>query len=175
MRIHLLVALSLAAACAHGSTRPGATSQDPGSFPELAPLMGTWVGPAMGEPGAGTGELTFAPELGGKALLRRSVTSFVATTERPAFHHDDLTVIFREADGVHALYLDNEGHVLRYLVTVSTADHQIAFVTEPAPGPRARLVYDWSRPGSLTIRFQLAPSDAPDSFATHVEGTMHRP
>jgi hypothetical protein len=47
-------------------------------------LLGRWTAEASGEPGAGKGTFSFALELQGKILVRRSRTDFPATPARAA-------------------------------------------------------------------------------------------
>ncbi len=138
-------------------------------------VLGTWEGEGGGEPGQGTGGFTFAPELDGRILVRRSFTEFPPHEGRPAFRHDDLIIVDRDPAGAaHATYWDNEGHRIDYDVTVSGSPRTITFLTRERPGAeRIRFIY-WDRgPGRLEYTFDLAAPDAP-AFTTHVRGTARR-
>ncbi|MGO9231334.1 MAG: hypothetical protein ACLQKA_19260 [Bryobacteraceae bacterium] len=81
-------------------------------------LVGRWTGEGGGEPGAGSGAFTLAPDLQGKILVRKSFAAYPAAADRPAFRHDDLIVVYRDGPSaeLRAMYWDNEGHVIAYTV-----------------------------------------------------------
>lgn len=138
-------------------------------------VLGTWAGEGGGEPGQGKGGFTFAPELDGRILVRRSFTEFPPSAGRPGFRHDDLIIVDRDAAGAtRATYWDNEGHRIDYEVTLSEKPRTITFQTrEEAGAERIRFIY-WDRgPGLLEFTFDLAPPGK-SAFTTHVRGTAHR-
>jgi hypothetical protein len=150
--------------------QPAAPQADP--FAALRFLAGAWEGDGTGNPGAGTGTFSFTFELGGKALLRNSVTRFPAQGGRPAFQHDDLMAVYPEGGKVRALYLDNEGHTIRY--TVTAVPKGVVFLSEPQPGPRFRLTYLETSPETVTVRFEMAPPATPEGFVLYLEGSSRR-
>jgi hypothetical protein len=137
-------------------------------------LIGEWVGEGGGTPGQGSGVLTFRFDLQAQVLIRENHVDFPATSDRPAFTHDDLTVIYPDLSGsMRAIYFDNEGHVIAYAVS-STAD-TIVLVSEPEPNaPRFRTTYAQQEKGTVFTRFEIAPPGDPDAFALYVEGTSKR-
>ncbi len=138
-------------------------------------VLGTWEGEGGGEPGQGTGGFTFAPELDGRILVRRSFTEFPPHEGRPAFRHDDLIIVDRDDAGtIRATYWDNEGHRIDYEVTDSETPRAITFQTREKPGAeRIRFIY-WDRgPGRLEFTFDLAAPGASE-FTTHVRGNARR-
>lgn len=154
---------------------PALLAQVPAPADPLAPLRfleGVWVGEGGGLPGQVAGRATFQVELGGRALLRHSYADTAAANGRPASRHEDLLTIFAEGGVAKALYVDNEGHVIRYRVAV-LADG-VAFTSEPAPGPAFRLSY-LRRPGDrVVVRFEIAPPGKPDAFSPYLEATTRR-
>ncbi len=138
-------------------------------------VLGTWDGEGGGQPGQGTGGFTFAPELDGRILVRRSFTEFPPSEGRPGFRHDDLIIVDRDAQGTtRATYWDNEGHRIDYEVTVSENPRTITFQTHGKPGAeRIRFIYWDRRPGRLEFTFDIAPPGASE-FTTHVRGTARR-
>ena len=137
-------------------------------------LVGEWIGVGSGKPGeTSAGGFTLAPDLDGKVLLR---TSFAEYPARPGHkgssRHDDRMVIFPEAGALKAIYFDNEGHVIRYLV-VSTGKSVIFESEAAAPGPRFRLVYEAKGADTVSIVFSIAP---PGSLAyrPYVTATARR-
>ncbi len=141
------------------------------------PLMGDWIGEGDGAPGHGSGAFSFALDLQGRILVRRSFAEYPAAPGRPASRHDDLMML-RHEDGsgrVRALYLDNEGHAIDYTARVSAARDTFEFVSEPAPGtPRFRLTYVVTGADALRLRFEVAPPGRPDSLATYLEANARR-
>jgi hypothetical protein len=166
--LRVLASLVLAAGlCAQA---PGSKAAD--SFGPLRFLVGEWTGEGDGQPGKGSGATTFRFELEGKALVRRNSAEYPAAKDRPAFHHEDLMTVFAEAGDLKALYLDNEGHVIRYLVS-GTAEGAV-FVSEPGDGPSYRLTYLRRGEGRLGLRFELAPAKTPMNFRTYIEAELRR-
>ena len=140
-------------------------------------LVGTWTAEGHGEPGKGNGAFTFRLELQGKILVRRNQLEFPATPQRPAFTHEDLLVVYRDADTtpVRAIYFDSEGFVIHYTATFSEEGKVLTFLSDASPqAPRQRLTYVQNGDGTLKVKFELAPPGKPEAFATHVEGIAHR-
>jgi hypothetical protein len=141
-------------------------------------LMGQWEVDVGGQPGQGTGEFAFYFELDGKVMVRKSRTDFPDTKDRPAFSHEDLMVIYLqpgESRSRRAFYIDNEDHVIEYTAEYSAERKTYTFVSEAIPSaPRQRLTYTREDASHISIKFEIAPPDKPDAFATHVEGSAHR-
>jgi len=137
-------------------------------------LLGEWIGEGGGVPGQGGGGMTFHFDLQGQVLLRENHVDFPATPDRPAFAHDDLTIIYPDPTGsMRAIYFDNEGHVTPYVVTA--AEDSIIMVSDPEPSaPRSRTTFLKGKNGTIITRFELAPPGNPDGFAIYVEGAAKR-
>jgi hypothetical protein len=139
-------------------------------------LLGEWTaGESGGVPGqASKGSFSLAPDLDGKILVRKNHAEYPPANGRPAVVHDDLMIIFREAGVVKAFYSDNEGHVIRYNVSVSTDKKGVIFLGEKIPGaPQYRLTYEDIGPGVVKILFEVAPPGKPE-FTKYVEAKVHR-
>jgi catechol 2,3-dioxygenase-like lactoylglutathione lyase family enzyme len=162
-----ILALSLAVPLLAQAPAPKA---DP--FEAVRFLGGDWVGVSDGKAGSPSGAASFRFELEGKALVRRSHADYPAANGRPAAHHEDLMTVFAEGGQLKAFYVDNEGHVIRYLA--AAVPQGVAFTSEPAPGPRFRLTYLRGTADTVAIRFEIAPSNAPDAFKTYLEGVTRR-
>jgi hypothetical protein len=155
-------------------------AEAPGPWAGWEMLLGDWIADAsQGKPGAATsGSLSFTYDLDRHVIVRRDRADYPALAGRPAFSHQGLTVIAPDAAGAfHASSFDNEGHVIEYDVQISPGS--IVFLSAAKPGaPRFRLTYQsrpaGAGPASLAIRFEIAPPDKPEQFATYVEGTAHR-
>jgi hypothetical protein len=140
-------------------------------FLTLQFLVGDWV--ADGPAAAGSGHFEFTPDVQGHVLVRRNHADVPAANGRPASVHDDLMVIYQEGKP-HAIYFDNEGHVIRYDVETGTAD-MATFVSEAAPGaPRFRLSYKKLPDGRLGGKFEIAPAGKPEEFRAYLEWTAKR-
>jgi hypothetical protein len=89
--------------------------------------------------------------------------------------HDDLMVIYvTETGDLRADYYDNEGHVIRYRITVP-ANRQAVFVSEVEPkAPCYRLSYTLTPGGWLEGRFDIAPPGKPESFSHYLTWTARR-
>ncbi len=142
---------------------------------DLQFLLGEWTASGGGQPGEGTGSVTFAFELDGRIFVRRNHLEFAATPSQPAFTHDDQLITYIEETGeMRAIYFDNEGHTIHYQVTISPEGH-IVYLSEAIPNsPRFRMSYFKGQSGTYITRFEIAPPGSPDAFITHVEGPAWR-
>ncbi len=139
-------------------------------------LVGTWQGEAGGEPGQGSGSATFAFDLDGRVLVRRSRTTYPPADGKPGIVHDDLLVIHAaQGGGLEAVDFDNEGHVIEYTVAVSPDGKRVEFTSEPEPSsPTFRLTYSQVDANTVDTAFAIAPPGSPTAFRTHVTGRTHR-
>lgn len=143
----------------------------------LESLIGDWVGEGTGQPGQGTGEFSFHPDLQNRILLRRNYAAYPPTKERPAFRHDDLMIVYRESESAppKAIYFDNEGHVIHYSLSSLSEKNTIQLVSDVMPtNPRYRLTYLKTGSDTLVLRFEIAPPDRPEAFSTFIEAKAKR-
>ncbi len=164
-----LLVLGLVVGC--GTSTTGATPGGAGPAPleALAFLLGTWGASGSGHPGTAAGKATFARSLQDRVILRTSFAESPATKTTPASRHDDLMIIFAtDRAGIRADYYDNEGHVIRYAVTVAGAG-DATFVSDAANGePRYRLTYRLAPDGVLRGTFAVAPPGKPEAFEPYL-------
>jgi hypothetical protein len=136
--------------------------------------VGTWKTKAGGgKPGeAVSGGFTFAFELDGRVAVRRSRSAYAPRPgETAGVRHEDLTVLFRDGEGLWATYWDNEGHVIRYAVRAEGDD--VTFESVPGlPGPRFRLVYVRRGSDAVEVTFSVAPPGG--NFQPYVSGLARR-
>jgi hypothetical protein len=150
-----------------------AQSQPKNGWAGWQSFLGTWSGVGNGEPGQGTGEFSFGPELQGAVLTRHSYAEYPATKDKPAYRHDDLMLIYSDTDKTRAEYWDNEHHVIHYEVALS--DTKLIFTSEAAqPGPRYRLTYIKTGDDTLKMTFEIAPPNDPSKFKTYIEAAARR-
>jgi hypothetical protein len=149
----------------------GAYAQDWGP---LQFLVGHWSGEgSTADRGSGGGAFSFAPDLQGKILLRRSFAEYPAANGKPAYRHDDLTIIYHDgaANDLRAIYFDNEEHLIHYAIKPS--GNSVVFLSEgPPETPRFRLTYTGVGPDQLKLKFEIAPPGK--DFATYIEASAHR-
>ena len=163
----LALAVISCSLCAQASV-PAAV--DP--FAPVRFLVGEWTGEGDGQPGQSTGVASFRFEVEGRVLVRKSYADQPAANDRPASHHEDLMTVFAEGGQLKALYLDNEGHVIRYLA--AGVPGGVAFTSEPGPGPRFRLTYFQKSEALVNLRFEIAPPDKPEAFTTYLEAITRK-
>jgi hypothetical protein len=136
-------------------------------------LVGNWKGEGNGQRGQSVGAFSFAPDLQGKILVRKSFAEYPQAGGRPASRHEDLMIVYREesSHALRATYFDSEEHVIQYLVEL--IEKGVVFVSEGAPsGPRFRLTYASIDKDTLKIKFEIA---APGKeFAPYIEASAHR-
>jgi hypothetical protein len=157
-----VLALGLIGASAHAAT---------GDFGPLSWLVGRWTG-AGGGAQQGSGGFSFLPEAGGAVLVRHNVADYPAQNGRPAQHHEDLMVIFRDGPAWRATCWDSEGQTIHYAVSTPSADEAV-FVSDDPSGPRFRLSYRRTAQG-LAGRFEIAPPPGRDRFADYLTWTAVR-
>ncbi len=139
-------------------------------------LIGTWTAEGAGEPGNGTGTFSFEPDLQGEVLVRKSHAEYPALKDRKPAVHDDLMIVYRElserAEGaLRAIYFDNEGHVIRYRVTMF--GDKIVFATDPeSGGPQYRFTYTHTSPDTLRLKFEIGSPGK--GFTTYLDGAAKR-
>ena len=174
----LLLCITLVAAAlavAPGSARAVPPSKRPSwPFAGLQFLVGEWTGEGSGTPGqSSAGAWKLEADLAGQILVRTSFAEYppVAGQKVPA-RHEDRMVIYAEGTAVKAIYFENEGHVIRYLVTAT--GKSATFESEAGePGPRFKLVYEQKAAGSVSIVFSLAPPGSV-AYRPYVTGTSRR-
>ncbi len=175
MRSRSLVAALLALTLALCVVSPAAAAPaTPDPWARLRFLLGEWSGEGAGSPGAGGGGSTFTLDLEGNILVRRNRADYPATSERAAFSHSDLLVIYPERDSTfRAIYRDNEGHIIRYRLAFGDSAGRVAFDSEgPEAAPRFRLTYELKPDGALEVGFETAPPGG--TLKRYVTGTLRR-
>lgn len=138
----------------------------------LAYLAGEWTGDGKGVPGQTSGVTSFSFDLDKHALIRKNHATYQAMNGRPAAVHEDLMVIYTErGQGLQALYVDNESHVIRYSVRASAAGDTVEFLSALQAGA-ARFRLQYIRTGELTatVNFDMAMPNAPEVFRPYVSG-----
>ncbi len=136
----------------------GAQAADSGTDPwqGLHFLEGTWEArTGTGASAQVVGTYVFARELKGHVLARHGTVAGCTGPESFDCQHTDQLTVFQDRAGapLRADYFDNEGHVIHYGVSVMNPA-TVEFLSEPAPGPRFRLVYHLEG-GVMFGKFQM--------------------
>jgi hypothetical protein len=164
MRLAVVLILGFACLLAQPATDP--------RWAPLAFLIGEWVGEGGGGPGQGTGEFSFQPDLGGAILIRKNVSRYPATKDKPAYSHTDLLIV---DSTLRAIYFDDEGHTIHYAVEPLPDGKGVQFLSDAvATQPRYRLTYRKTGDDQVAIRFEIAPPGKPEAFSTYIEATARR-
>jgi hypothetical protein len=146
----------------------------PDPWAALRFLVGTWRAESGGgKPGEAVGGgFDFAIDLDGKVAVRRSRSEYAPRAgETKGLLHEDLMVVYPRGDGLQALYWDNEGHVIRYVVRSKAGT--VHFESEKgARGPRFRIVYARRGTDEVEVSFSIAPPGK--GFQPYVTGVARR-
>ncbi len=132
-------------------------------------LTGEWVGVGTGQPGQGGGYFTFYTELTNNILVRKGHTEFPAADNKPAVIHDDLMIVYPDRAGIpsKAIYFDNEGHTINYLLAYS--ENSIILTSEKAEhAPIFRLTYTLFDKETVNTKFEMSRDGV--TFMTYIEG-----
>ena len=141
---------------------------EPAELRPLAFLIGEWSASGAEQPGAASGRAVFARGLQDRVIVRTSYAEYPAVAGNPGSRHDDLMIIYAASGGVRADYYDNEGHVIRYVVSSPAPGHAV-FLSEAVGGEaRFRLSYTLEATGVLRGELAIAPPGAPDSFKQYL-------
>jgi hypothetical protein len=134
----------------------GAADADP--WNALRFLEGTWEAKTHAAPAgvSALGTYTFRKELGGHILARHSSAAGCKGPADFDCEHGDLLYVFQDAPGqpLHAIYFDNEGHVIHYGVSTPSAGTVMFLSDGSAASPQFRLVYEL-KAGVMSGKFQM--------------------
>lgn len=154
---------------------PAENPKTPDPWAPWRVLVGEWVGQGGGGPGQGSGGFSFQFDLGEKILVRKNYADYPPANGKPAYHHDDLTILYPEDGVIKAIFFDGEGHVIHYEATVSPDGKTLTWLSTAAPGaPRYRFTYSRTGDDSLGLKFEIAPPDKPQAFATYIVASARR-
>lgn len=132
-------------------------------------LLGKWEGEGSGKPGQGKGYFSFEYILNNKVIERKSHSEYPSQDKSSLLIHDDLMLIYPDSSGspCKAIYFDNEGHVINYMIGYS--DQSIIFVSEKrSQSPVFRLTYTKLNDGMLNTKFEFSQDGG--HFSTYIEG-----
>jgi len=163
----LVAAIFLCAAALAGQASPDKSAGSP--LQPLEFLLGDWTSKGGTELGESEGLSSFARELDGRIMVRRSWTRFISGRAAET-KHEDLLVIFPQGPGagLRAIFFDGEGHVIHYSVTVPSSQTAV-FESDPAqPGPRFRLTHE-VKGESLETKFEIALPGQTE-YKTYISG-----
>jgi hypothetical protein len=136
-------------------------------------LIGEWKGEGGGQPGQGGGNFSFKFDLDKKIIVRKSHSEYPATENKPKVIHDDLMIIYLDntANPTHAIYFDNEGHIINYTITYS--DKSVILKSDKiANNPIFRLTYTFLDKNIINTKFEMSQDG--EKFMTYIEGKSKR-
>jgi hypothetical protein len=154
-----------------------AQAADSAGIGQLKFLLGDWVGEGGGNNlSAETGGFTYSMDLQNTVMIKNNYADFAASKTRPAFRHEDLTVIYQvPGDTIRAIYFDNEGHVINYTVEIAAEIKSVVFVSpEMGQAPRFKLIQTLTDENTMDMKFEMTPPGQPDAFSPYVTAIMHR-
>lgn len=171
--IGILIAIAASGVAAATAQAP---PQQPATVAQrLAPLaflLGQWE--ALPDGSGSRGSCTFALSLQDRVIVRTNHAEAPAVGGRPASVHDDLMVIYEEGNALKADYYDSEAHLIRYAVSVPSANRAVFVAEATAASPGYRLTYWLEKPGIVRGRFEMAAPGAPGVFTTYLLWGMTR-
>jgi hypothetical protein len=136
-------------------------------------IVGEWVGEGSGTPGQALGWFSLQPDLDGKILVRKNHSEYPATPDKPKSIHDDLMIVYPAESGEakKAIYFDNEGHVINYVITYS--EKSIIFTSEKIfNSPIFRLIYFSLDNETINVKFEMSQDG--EKFITYTEGKCRK-
>ncbi|MGA2351124.1 MAG: hypothetical protein ABSF70_11885 [Terracidiphilus sp.] len=178
----LLVASGLIAqvppqtAAKSSSQAAGQAPAKPDPWLALRFLMGSWEakttgGVAQAQVSAG---YAFRLELRDHVLARHSRSSACSSPDDFECLHSDILYIYPAGNGqtLQAIYFDNEGHVIRYDVSMPKPESMVLLSDAAQAGPQYRLSYELLN-GVLTGKSELKmPGEA--DFISYLEWSGRR-
>ena len=160
----LLFAIAFSMAASAQQPNP---PQDP--WQAVSFLLGTWEARTSATaPATAVGTYSFYKDLNGHVMSRHSATASCAGPSNFDCQHTDLLHIYQDplSGNLKAIYLDSEGHVIRYSVATSDSS-TVVLLSEPGPGPRFRLVYHLE--GSVMVGKFQAQTPGQDGWTSYLE------
>ena len=169
MKISHIAVLATTIVASLATSAQGVSRSNP--LESIAFLQGTWkanTNTSGSSGGAASGTYTFALDLNGHALQRTSsVDKCFGPNSFDCQHHDQLTVYADMAGALAAFYIDSEGHVIQYKISIPNATTAVFTSEGPANAPHFKLVYHLEN-GVMTGRFQGAPPGSTE-FRSYLE------
>ncbi|HLY81109.1 MAG TPA: hypothetical protein VKQ70_17145 [Caulobacteraceae bacterium] len=138
-----------------------------GALKPLGFMIGDWRGDGQGVGAGAGGDSSIHPDLGGRVLIRRD---HVLTKAGGAF--DIYMLIYPDAAGLRAEFVDTEGHTIHYAATPGDGPSVRFNSPGTAQAPGFRLSYAAAGVDRLHIRFEIAPPGG--GFKVYSEGDVVR-
>jgi hypothetical protein len=156
---------------------PAQTAKSPDPWERLSFLIGEWEGVGSGGVvGEGIGGATFTYDLDKNIIVRKNWAKYPPRPgEKTGISHEDLMIIYPSPGEppFRAIYFDNEGHVINYLVSFPGKIGAVNFETDPSQkGLRFRLEYEINPDKSMRVDFLMAPPGGDLKLYAH--GTMKK-
>jgi len=137
-------------------------------------VLGSWDLEPM--PGGGLrGRFSFDMDLGGRAVLHRIQVTGAPTPGADGRANELLLVAYAEDSQLRALYLDNDGKVVRFDVGFAHDTATITFSSEAVPGqPRQRFTYRPLAKDRVEVTSEASAADGRGPLAVTSRSTWSR-
>jgi hypothetical protein len=152
---------------------------EPALKPTLAPigfLVGTWdsgEGKVADTGGTSKGGSVMTVESDGSAILRRDRTELFDKAGKSAGGFHQTMLIYPDGSGLHADYVDGEGHAIHYTSAAVMPGKSVTFTSAAGQGPAFKLTYEMKGPDMLAVTFGMTPPGS-DQLRAIATGTLKR-
>jgi len=121
------------------------------------------------------GRFSFEMDLGGRAVLHRIQVTGAPTPGADGRANELLLVVFAEGLQLRALYLDNDGKVVRFDVGFAHDSGTVTFSSEAVPGqPRQRFTYRPLARDRIEVTSEASGADGRGPLAATSRSTWRR-
>lgn len=147
--------------------------------PPLQPLsflLGEWRsddGKVAETGGTSKGGSRISAASDGWALLREDHTELFDKAGKQAGGFHQTMMIYPDQGGLHAEYVDGEGHAIHYVSAQVAAGKSVSFMSAAGQGPQFRLSYELETPEVLKVTFGMIPPGQTE-FRPIAAGTLRK-
>lgn len=137
-------------------------------------LIGEWIGAGGGSgSGLGEGASLFRYDLDSSVIIRENYAHYPAQNNKPDYTHKDLMIIYLQSASPKAIYIDNENHVINYIIEFK--DNNMIFTSEEIKGtPQFRMTYERLENNRMNLKFDIAPPNTPGKFTQYLTAEMKK-
>lgn len=154
-------------------TTPVFAEQNNPQWGTLEKIIGTWRGEYDGHLGKGGGVIVASYDLNNAIILLKGRYEYPVTEKRPALTHNNLMVIYQNADKKinKAMYFDDDGQAIQF--TATQTDSTIIFNSDKsAASPFYKIVYTYIDKNTLDIKMEKSKDGI--TFSTYMQSKSQR-